>query len=745
MSVNLSPIGNGVAFLDSQGVVLKSGKIYTYVAGSTTPSATYTDSTQTVPNANPIILGSDGKSSTQIWLVSGNKYKFIITDSSDNQIGPPLDNISGINDVNNNPSEWLASGLVPTYVSATQFTVLGNQTNVFTKNRRVQVSVLAGTLYGSVISSSYSSGTTSVVVSMDSGSLDNGLSSVNVSFLNSPSPSIPAQYSPNQIVSTVAALRSVDKTKSNSARANGYYSGDGVVSEYYYDSSDTSSGCLFTGSVSGTVLTVSAVTNGTLAVGQAVNRSDTGATIGYISSLGTGSGGAGTYNLNASATVSSMTMSSDNGGTYLVAFDGGRWKLSWPIYLSDRNFGAKLDDSTDDTYPIQNWLTAGAGRAIYSSKGTAKITAQLTCSAATRIVGDGNALSIWKKYFNGDLFSVTGNYVRMEAMRLDGNGASGYTGGCLNLGAGSFSFEAIACSFVNSIDCPIIFSSRESEQHFTDCEMYAYSSHTVYCARVTSADSTSTPADRHFTSCYTGGGLFVDFSGMVTSFVNGCFGSTWKSDANSRKIIMGGCRFTIHQELGDPDFTLFGQEHVIVGNSFEATNANSISADSTCSNVRWQNNSVIMNGSITQIRDLTTSGNANPNIIDTLLESYTPVWNGATTGPVTIGNGSIAGNFSRTGRTCECVIDITKGTTTTVPTGAWTFQLPWKARVDSIGTAQIILSTGVVHNLLFIISGGSNVGKLWAEGASVPVDQTTYSLSGTVLITIKFSFNIAFS
>ena len=84
MAAFLAPIGNGVTFFTSQGVVLSGGKINTYLAGTTTPQATYTDSTQVTPNANPIILGSNGIAPQEIWLSSGIKYKFVVTDSVNN-------------------------------------------------------------------------------------------------------------------------------------------------------------------------------------------------------------------------------------------------------------------------------------------------------------------------------------------------------------------------------------------------------------------------------------------------------------------------------------------------------------------------------------------------------------------------------------------------------------------------------------------------------------------------------------
>jgi hypothetical protein len=66
-------------------------------------------------------------------------------------------------------------------------------------------------------------------------------------------------------------------------------------------------GAKVTGSISGTTLTVTAVTSGTLYVGQTIQG--TGVTaLTIITALGTGSGGAGTYTVSTSQTVSSTTL-----------------------------------------------------------------------------------------------------------------------------------------------------------------------------------------------------------------------------------------------------------------------------------------------------------------------------------------------------------------------------------------------------------------------------------------------------
>ena len=68
------------SFFDSNGDPLIGGKIYTYIGGTTTPLATYTDSTGATPNANPVVLDANGQAN--IWL-GPSFYKIIVKNSSD--------------------------------------------------------------------------------------------------------------------------------------------------------------------------------------------------------------------------------------------------------------------------------------------------------------------------------------------------------------------------------------------------------------------------------------------------------------------------------------------------------------------------------------------------------------------------------------------------------------------------------------------------------------------------------------
>jgi hypothetical protein len=98
MTVNISLFaGAGAQFFDNNGVPLSGGLLYTYAAGTTTPATTYTSSTGGTANSNPIVLDSAGRPSSEIWLTTGNSYKFALQTSLAVPIGT-WDNIPGIND-----------------------------------------------------------------------------------------------------------------------------------------------------------------------------------------------------------------------------------------------------------------------------------------------------------------------------------------------------------------------------------------------------------------------------------------------------------------------------------------------------------------------------------------------------------------------------------------------------------------------------------------------------------------------
>lgn len=180
----LAPIFNDAQLIN--GIPANGAKLFTYVAGSTTKLATYTGEDEGTSQSNPIVLNSRGEPAQPIWLSDGLTYKFVFAPADDTD--PPtspirtIDNISGINDTSLVISQWVSSLVAPTYVSATQFTLAGDQTSEFQVNRRVKLTVTAGTLYGYISAAAYVSLTTVTVV-LDSGVLDAGLTEVQLGLI----------------------------------------------------------------------------------------------------------------------------------------------------------------------------------------------------------------------------------------------------------------------------------------------------------------------------------------------------------------------------------------------------------------------------------------------------------------------------------------------------------------------------------------------------------------------------------
>lgn len=87
MSVYIAPtFGIGYQGFTSGGLPLNGGLIYTYIAGGTTPQATYTTVLGNVQNANPVQLDSAGRTPSEIWLTVGVAYRFDLKDSDGNLI-----------------------------------------------------------------------------------------------------------------------------------------------------------------------------------------------------------------------------------------------------------------------------------------------------------------------------------------------------------------------------------------------------------------------------------------------------------------------------------------------------------------------------------------------------------------------------------------------------------------------------------------------------------------------------------
>lgn len=195
MAVYLAPIFQGVT-LNASGDPASGYKVYTYVAGSSTAQATYTDQTGATPQANPIVLNSRGEPASPIWLTSGIEYKFVLKTDADVDVRT-IDDVGGVNDVSAPTQDQWVSGPTPTYVSATQFTLVGDQTTTFHVGRKLKVTDGGGTKYCRITVSAY---TTLTTVTVEGDALATPTSAVSYGLVTRADTSTPAMEDDELIV-----------------------------------------------------------------------------------------------------------------------------------------------------------------------------------------------------------------------------------------------------------------------------------------------------------------------------------------------------------------------------------------------------------------------------------------------------------------------------------------------------------------------------------------------------------------
>ena len=122
------------------------------------------------------------------------------------------------------------------------------------------------------------------------------------------------------------------------------------------------SAAVFTGSISGTTLTVTAITNGTIAINQALfGVGVTQETV--ITALGTGTGGVGTYTLNQSQTVASSQMNSATAGAVVTGSIAGTTLTVTAVTSGTLYVGQTIQGSTVTAQTIITALGTGTGGA----------------------------------------------------------------------------------------------------------------------------------------------------------------------------------------------------------------------------------------------------------------------------------------------------------------------------------------------------------------------------------------------
>jgi len=148
------------------------------------------------------------------------------------------------------------------------------------------------------------------------------------------------------------------------------------VSRYTWRISNPSN-AIFTGSISGTTLTVTAVSSGTIGINQSLSGVGvTSETI--ITALGTGTGGVGTYTVNLSQTLASNPLNSSTVGAKFTASISGTTMTVTAVASGTIYLGQTIQGTGDTAGTIVSAFLTGTG-----GTGTYTVSASQTIASET--------------------------------------------------------------------------------------------------------------------------------------------------------------------------------------------------------------------------------------------------------------------------------------------------------------------------------------------------------------------------
>jgi hypothetical protein len=146
----------------------------------------------------------------------------------------------------------------------------------------------------------------------------------------------------------------------------------------------TSGTASVTGSITGTLLTVTSVSSGTIYVGMSI--SGTGITAGtVVSAYGTGTGGAGVYTVSVSQTVASTTISGTVGQRIVVTYPG----------TYNMQFSVQAQNTDNAQHDINIWLKQN-GVDLVGSNGLISIPARKSAGAGN----EGHGIYGWNYFIS---------------------------------------------------------------------------------------------------------------------------------------------------------------------------------------------------------------------------------------------------------------------------------------------------------------------------------------------------------
>ncbi|WP_175978921.1 right-handed parallel beta-helix repeat-containing protein [Burkholderia sp. BCC1047] len=288
-----------------------------------------------------------------------------------------------------------------------------------------------------------------------------------------------------------------------------------------------------------------------------------------------GDGGGGAYQLD-----SSDTTSVDNGGTVIVAADGGRWKLQVTDTVSVKQFGATGTGTsgTDDSAAIQratNWAAA-AGKTLFFPAATYRVKSFVTWPAGTKWLGEPGA------------------HVYLDPAMVLGAFIGGLNRALYNVGAGSLSLEGIVFESVKTGLTQSVSVAVENTVgvRITNCTFRNFGDATYYAQGFIAFQTT-------------------DIRLLNSRFYN-CSGDGAALASNIVNFNVSGCEFSQNGDWGLA-LSVGVTQGTVQGNMFTGNVGTAVGAD-RCTDVAFIGNTMVNNAHGVRVCKFGTTPDVNRNI-----------------------------------------------------------------------------------------------------------------------------------
>ena len=388
-----------------------------------------------------------------------------------------------------------------------------------------------------------------------------------------------------------------------------------------------------------------------------------------------------------------------------------------------RRYGAVGDGATNSETAFTSAMAqcSSGGAAVFVPEGAFMVNG-LTVPDNVRIAGAG-LRSIVRKRANGDMFTL-GRFAVLENMWIDGN-------------APAFTGRGVVIPFTAEFEggqqirwCRIWDTESFNVEYVSGAAGAGFGSEIAFCdLRVRSntvpcikwgADPVNKHGNRSIIGCTAGSGPLVDVSTADNGFI---IGNTIGDNGSSAGILFGATCAKImvaNNRIATTTTIQFqGQSNVFVGNVC----GGAFTATANCIGSRVSGNVFV--GAVTD------NSGGQQNEIDIPPTAFTPTWTGSVSNPV-LGNGSIAGTWSRRGRHVTWTLDLNIGSTTTFGSGEWRFSLP----PGGVSASQPAWGTC----LMWDASGTPVIGTIWIAADATFAVVYMHGVVGTLGPTAPFTW-----